>query len=34
MDSDPAARVASLGLSAATLEALRWKNAAAWLGLT
>ncbi|MFM0339949.1 amidohydrolase family protein [Paraburkholderia fungorum] len=33
MDADPAARVASLGLSAATLEALRWKNAAAWLGL-
>ena len=33
MDADPAARVASLGLSAATLDALRWKNAAAWLGL-
>ncbi len=33
MDADPAARVESLGLSAATLEALRWKNAAAWLGL-
>ncbi|MGF7137090.1 aminocarboxymuconate-semialdehyde decarboxylase [Paraburkholderia sp. EB58] len=33
MDANPAARVASLGLNHATLEALRWKNAAAWLGL-
>jgi aminocarboxymuconate-semialdehyde decarboxylase len=33
MDTDPAARVAALGLSAAAQEGLRWKNAAAWLGL-
>jgi aminocarboxymuconate-semialdehyde decarboxylase len=33
MDPDPAARVAALGLSATVQEALRWKNAATWLGL-
>ena len=33
MDPDPAARVAALGLSATGKEALRWKNAATWLGL-
>lgn len=33
MDADPAARVASLELSDATQEALRWRNAARWLGL-
>ena len=33
MDPDPAARVAALGLSDAAQEALRWRNAAAWLGL-
>ncbi|WP_158935599.1 amidohydrolase family protein [Burkholderia sp. S171] len=33
MDADPAARVVSLGLSDATQEALRWGNAARWLGL-
>ncbi len=34
MDADPAARVASLGLDEAAEEALRWRNAAAWLGLS
>ncbi|CAG4917268.1 amidohydrolase family protein [Paraburkholderia gardini] len=33
MDADPAGRVASLGLSDAVQEALRWRNAARWLGL-
>ncbi|MFT4066987.1 amidohydrolase family protein [Paraburkholderia sp.] len=33
MDADPAARVTSLGLGAAIEEALRWRNAAAWLGM-
>ncbi len=33
MDADPAGRVASLGLSDAAQEALRWRNAARWLGL-
>jgi len=33
MDADPVARVTSLGLSDAVQEALRWKNAARWLGL-
>ena len=33
MDTDPAARVASLGLGNRVEEALRWRNAAAWLGL-
>ncbi|HZZ14060.1 MAG TPA: amidohydrolase family protein [Paraburkholderia sp.] len=33
MDTDPAARVASLGLSEAVQEALRWRNASRWLGL-
>jgi aminocarboxymuconate-semialdehyde decarboxylase len=33
MDPDPAARVAALRLSDAAQEALRWRNAAAWLGL-
>jgi len=32
MDTEPAARVAALGFSAAAQEGLRWKNAAAWLG--
>lgn len=32
MDSDPAGRVNSLALSDRVEEALRWKNAAAWLG--
>lgn len=33
MDSDPVGRVESLHLDSSTEEALRWKNAAAWLGL-
>jgi aminocarboxymuconate-semialdehyde decarboxylase len=33
VDTEPAARVAALRLSAAAQEGLRWKNAAAWLGL-
>ncbi|MGF6773987.1 aminocarboxymuconate-semialdehyde decarboxylase [Paraburkholderia sp. GAS199] len=33
MDTDPAARVDSLGLSDAVREALRWRNAARWLNL-
>ncbi|WGS55143.1 amidohydrolase (plasmid) [Paraburkholderia sp. D15] len=33
MDADPVARVASLGLGEAVEEALRWRNAVAWLGL-
>jgi aminocarboxymuconate-semialdehyde decarboxylase len=32
MDADPAGRVATLGVTAAVQEALRWKNALAWLG--
>jgi len=33
MDTDPAARVDSLGLNNAVQDALRWRNAAKWLGL-
>ncbi|WP_414439756.1 amidohydrolase family protein [Burkholderia sp. 22PA0106] len=33
MDDDPAARVSALGLDARVEEALRWRNAAAWLGM-
>jgi aminocarboxymuconate-semialdehyde decarboxylase len=33
MDTDPVARVASLGLSDAVQDALRWRNAARWLDL-
>ncbi len=32
MDADPVGRVASLDLETAAAEALRWRNAAAWLG--
>jgi aminocarboxymuconate-semialdehyde decarboxylase len=33
MDADPISRVASLGLSDAVQDALRWRNAGRWLGL-
>lgn len=33
MDTDPVTRVASLGLSDTVQDALRWRNAARWLGL-